>query len=657
MQPILEITFTNVVMATALALVAAFAGKVCRRPVLTHFLWLLVLLKLVTPPLVPVRLGLPAFLEEALAGADPGHNAAQANAPATRMPPASAAFESGGEQGNEPLLDENFILPELVQTNPYRADLAQAGTEDAPAMPATAWSSADTLPWLGVLWIGGTLCWIGLAVKRIYGFQCSLRHARPACAYLQQQAAELAKNMGLPRCPEVCVVPGRVSPLLWALGGRVRLVLPSELLRRLQPEQQVTLLAHELAHARRRDHWVRWLEFLVTSLYWWLPTTWWARRQLQEAEEECCDAWVVWMLPAAAKAYAKALLQTVDFLDARPALPPTASGLGHLYFLKRRLTMIVHERLSPRLPWPIQVGTILMGLLVLPIAPQRLAADTPTTAPTILSVQDEDDPPARGQQNQLRELERRMNRLEERLDRALRALEMRSERRGRTEETDKGKDMSRADREKSVAEALKRAAEARKRGDEERKRGLEEAMRARSRTLSEWKRMDPERMKDLEKQIQDTVNKTFSPERMKDLQKQIQSIVEKNVNPEKMKDLDKQIQALVERTVNPERMQQLQRQIESIIARNMPAEQRERSARPELPRTPEPPSQPRRPERPRSATAPDQPSMPPRGAGAGFGAGAGRSANQRDLERRIDKLEAKMDRLLQALESKEKDKK
>src|SRR6202030_682970 len=127
----------------------------------------------------------------------------------------------------------------------------------------------------------------------------------------------------------------------------------------------------------------------------------------------------------AAKAYAKALLQTVDFLDARPALPPTASGLGHLYFLKRRLTMIVHERLSPRLPWPIQAGTILLGLLVLPIAPQRLAADTPTTDPTVLSVRDEDDPPARGQQNQLRELERRMNRLEERLDRALRALETR----------------------------------------------------------------------------------------------------------------------------------------------------------------------------------------------------------------------------------------
>ena len=42
---------------------------------------------------------------------------------------------------------------------------------------------------------------------------------------------------------------------------------------------------------------------------------------------------------------------------------------------------------------------------------------------------------------------------------------------------------------------------------------------------------------------------------------------------------------------------------------------------------------------------------------AGFGTGAGRTANQRDLERRIDQLEEKMDRLLQALESKQKEKK
>jgi hypothetical protein len=435
-------------------------------------------------------------------------------------------------------------------------------------------------------------------------------------------------------------------------------ILPADLLDCLAPDEQITLLAHELAHARRRDHWVRWLEFVVTGVYWWLPVVWWARRRLGEAEEQCCDAWVVWMLPAAAKVYARALLQTVDFLDTRPALPPAASGLGHLYLLKRRLTMIVHERLSPRLPWPVHAGTVLLGMLILPMAPQRLQADSPKE-PEAVAVLADDDASDKSSQ-QLRELERRMTRLEERLDRALRAIETRTERRGRTEEVERNKDASSEDRERALAErkraldqrkeelkkalevrkeAMKQSAEARKKALDAQRKGLEEAARARGKSdfnfKFEWKAEDKTKLKDLDKQIQEMVNKTFSPERMKDLEKQIQGLVEKNINPEQMKDVDRQIQRLVERTVSPERIQALQKQIEAIVARSMATEQRERERRPEQPRAPQAVERPATPATPRAIT---------RSSGS----------NQRDLERRLDNLERKMDRVLQALESRQK---
>src|SRR4051794_39295662 len=56
-------------MATALAVCAAVAGRFCKRPALTHCLWVLVLLKLVTPPLLPVSV-LPSW-GEAEAAAEP----------------------------------------------------------------------------------------------------------------------------------------------------------------------------------------------------------------------------------------------------------------------------------------------------------------------------------------------------------------------------------------------------------------------------------------------------------------------------------------------------------------------------------------------------------------------------------------------------------
>ena len=50
MQTLLEIGLVNAVMATGLAFLAALIGRFCRRPAVMHLLWILVLLKLMTPP-------------------------------------------------------------------------------------------------------------------------------------------------------------------------------------------------------------------------------------------------------------------------------------------------------------------------------------------------------------------------------------------------------------------------------------------------------------------------------------------------------------------------------------------------------------------------------------------------------------------------------
>jgi hypothetical protein len=164
--------------------------------------------------------------------------------------------------------------------------------------------------------------------------------------------------------------------MLWAVGRSPRLLFPVQLLERLTPEQRAGLLTHELAHLRRRDHWVRIVEFLVLGLYWWCPLVWWACAELREAEEECCDAWVVWALPGGSRAYALALVVTVDFLAAAPPdLPLLASGIGHVQRLKRRLTMILGGTTPRTLTFSGLLGLAGLGLLLLPLVPTR--AQTP----------------------------------------------------------------------------------------------------------------------------------------------------------------------------------------------------------------------------------------------------------------------------------------
>ncbi|HVA49226.1 MAG TPA: M56 family metallopeptidase [Pirellulales bacterium] len=146
---------------------------------------------------------------------------------------------------------------------------------------------------------------------------------------------------GLASAPRVAVVESAVSPMLWGAGRNACLLFPAELTRRIDAAACDALLLHELAHYARSDWLVRLLELAVQVLYWWHPLVWWARREIEAAEEECCDAWVIHQVQSRRR-YAEALLTTLDFLcEPLQPLPPAACGLGAVPLLRRRLTQII----------------------------------------------------------------------------------------------------------------------------------------------------------------------------------------------------------------------------------------------------------------------------------------------------------------------------
>jgi beta-lactamase regulating signal transducer with metallopeptidase domain len=344
----------NAVAATLLALAAAAVARLARRPALAHGLWLLVLLKLLTPPLWQVPVPWPE------GGPPPAAAESPPALPADTTTAAAAPAAPG----------EPFALPEPV------VPAVALPPRPAPRPAADLGKAA-----VCTLWLGGALAWWAVAAVRVRGFRRLLGHADPAAAAVQEQARRLAGQLGLGRCPPVHLVRASVSPLLWALAGRAHLLFPAALWGRLSAEQRDTLLLHELAHLRRRDHWVRRLEVVAVGLYWWLPVAWWARRALQEAEEQCCDAWVVAALPDAAPSYAAALVETVAFLsEPRPAFPLGASGAGQGPLLKRRLMMILQDK-PARLPRLGLRAVLALGALLLPLLPTPGQGQQPPPRP------------------------------------------------------------------------------------------------------------------------------------------------------------------------------------------------------------------------------------------------------------------------------------
>ena len=317
------------------------------------------------------------FCRSSVATAGENPNALKVHYPPVFEAPLRSSWEQVGvpvellygvmrrESSFDPAARSNADALGLFQFIPTTFDVLGSAAPSPIAGPL-AWTFTDVLLWL---WGMGAVVVLASALCRIQRFARFAGRAEPAPVFVQRRARALARRLGLRRAPEVRLVPGRLTPMLWAAGRRPVLLLPAELVAAMDPRQQLTLLAHELAHLRRRDHWVRYLELVVRVLHWWNPVVWWACRGLRRAEEECCDAWVVWAMPRASGSYANALLETVEFVShSRFVMPATASGVGRVDNLRRRLTMIMRGNPRRRSSGPVRIALAALAALALPFS-------------------------------------------------------------------------------------------------------------------------------------------------------------------------------------------------------------------------------------------------------------------------------------------------
>tara|TARA_R110002073_G_scaffold48141_2_gene129547 strand:+ start:1776 stop:3983 length:2208 start_codon:yes stop_codon:yes gene_type:complete len=375
MYSFVESCLLNAATASILAGFVFAFGRLVHRPAITHVLWIVVLIKLVTPPIVDVPVGIK--LQSLASIAEPTaivHTAtSNTKLPAVNMDTSQVPT---GSPNSQPIASADMTRPESTRRESAAMSPNQSAAiaETSVAMPRRSLSPAIGIKVFVIavlsVWAIGTFAWFGIQGRRIWIFLNVVRSAPIASKRIQQRAAELATRMGLRRAPQICVLDATVSPILFAIGWRARILFPATLLQRLDDDAQATLLTHELAHFYRGDHWVRLLEFVVTGLFWWHPVVWIARREIEVSEEHCCDAWVVDQFPEHPRTYVEALLDTIDFLsEDRPPVAPITTGLGQVSFLRARVRIIMSGVAPKSMSTPARAAIIAMAAVMLAIGP------------------------------------------------------------------------------------------------------------------------------------------------------------------------------------------------------------------------------------------------------------------------------------------------
>ena len=344
---LLQIGATKLALAIGLAGIVWLVQRRVKRPAIIHALWLMVLGAMLVPAVVPLRV-LP---EEGAMEVVPRSEAVSRSG---IVPPRLPSREVG----------EEISVPSEVDPPVVVADAGVSSDGMAP----WGWLARNRKPLVVLLWLLGSAGFFGWTVVRTVRFQRTLtRAARPA-PQLQRLAAEIGDTLGLPQVPGVYTTSARLRPLVWWAGGRVRILIPSAFLDELDETELRAVLAHELAHVRRRDYLVRVVELLACSAYWWNPVVWWAKRRMRSAEESSCDVLAVSASRLTRDRYAKALLRVVEIMSdgptpRAPALASTADSCRDSRRLEKRLrTVLAAPPVSSMVGRVRVAGAVALGL-------------------------------------------------------------------------------------------------------------------------------------------------------------------------------------------------------------------------------------------------------------------------------------------------------
>ena len=272
------------------------------------------------------------------------------------------------------------ILPQQTPAVPIGQSIATIVEAEVPTETATLATITETprvvlhlRAWLFLAWsVAVLLC----AIRVMRHWRDTRRLLRGSLPLenpeVEEIARSLSKRLRLRRHPSSSGSPTLSSPVLVGLF-HPRIILPRDLSQSVSPSRLELMLAHELAHVRRKDLLWLWLFTFGEVLFFFHPLVWIARREWTLATEAACDDLALRATRQTPRDYGEMLVDLVAANSRNNVAPLLAVGMiENANTLKRRLKLMITTR--TRLA---KVGGIaLLVITTLALVPWKLTAQS-----------------------------------------------------------------------------------------------------------------------------------------------------------------------------------------------------------------------------------------------------------------------------------------
>jgi len=250
--------------------------------------------------------------------------------------------------------------PSYVDTVPRAASIEPEPVQSVTtAVPATG---ANPITWQAVVfivWLSVLITMVLLLLQRLFFVRGLIGQSQDAGDTMADTLGQCCQQMSIKRKISLKLSSNTASPSVCGLFRPV-ILIPAELPSKLDCDHLKAVLLHELAHIKRSDLWVSFIQTILQIIYFYNPLLWLANSIIRQVREQAVDEMVQVAMGEKAENYPQMLVNVFRLSFSRPALGLRLIGVVES---KSSLRRRVKHILNRPIPKTAKLG--IMGLLAI----------------------------------------------------------------------------------------------------------------------------------------------------------------------------------------------------------------------------------------------------------------------------------------------------